>query len=177
MTMRIPAILAVVFLLSIQTAFPQSKNVPQASTRSTPRANYGEYDFTFTTLDGKTIKLSDYAGKVVLVNIWAPWCGPCKMETPGFAKLYKEYKSKGFEILGVAVQTDVNAVRAFLQKYEAPWPIGLNQDVATQYKTYGLPDNYLFNPDGTVARHFVGYTREDVLRPALEEALKKIVRK
>src|SRR5262245_1017651 len=67
-------------------------------------ANYGKYDFTFTTLDGKELRLGDYAGKIVLVNIWAPWCGPCRIETPGFVKMYNEYNRKGFEILGVAVQ-------------------------------------------------------------------------
>src|SRR5437016_13307046 len=71
-------------------------------------ANYGKYDFAFMTLDGKKLKLSDYAGKVVLVNIWAPWCGPCKLETPGFINMYKQYKDRGFEILSVAVNTNEN---------------------------------------------------------------------
>lgn len=165
------ASIMILCVIGLSLAPAQQSNKQTAPPRISPSANYGEYDFSFTTLEGKTVKLSDYAGKVVLVNIWAPWCGPCKMETPGFAKLYREYKSKGFEILGVAAQTTPEDVKAFLQKYDAPWPIGVKQEVAVQYKTYGLPDNYLFNPDGSVARHFVGYTREELLRPAIEEAL------
>ena len=138
-------------------------------------ANYGKYDFSFTTLDGKKIHLSDYAGKAVLVNIWAPWCGPCRIETPGFLKMYDEYKAKGFEIIGVAVQTNEGDVRSFIAKENISWPVGIEDDVAVKYGTYGLPDNYLFNPDGTVQKHFIGYTREESLRPNIEEALKKII--
>lgn len=137
-------------------------------------AEYGKYEFVFTTLDGKKIHLSDYAGKVVLVNIWAPWCGPCRIEIPGFVELYQQYRSKGFEVLGVAVQTNESDVHSFMGKYKIPWPVGINDDVAKSYGTYGLPDNYLFNPDGSLAKRFIGFTREDMLKSALEDALKRI---
>ena len=137
-------------------------------------ANYGKYDFTFTTLDGKILHLGDFAGRIVLVNVWAPWCGPCRIETPGFVKIYDEYKDKGFEILGVAVQTNEGDVRSFIEKEKIRWPIGIKDDVADKYGTYGLPDNYLFGPDGSVLKHFIGFTREESIRPLIEEALKKI---
>lgn len=137
-----------------------------------PKANYGKYDFSYTTLDGKNIKLSDHAGKVVLVNIWAPWCGPCRYETPGFVKLYQEYKDKGFEILGVAVNTNKNDVSEFLQKYNVTWPNGISDEVGQQYGVYGIPENNLFGPDGALIKKFVGYTREDQLRPLIDAALK-----
>ncbi len=89
-----------------------------------PRADYGKYEFSLTTLEGKSIKLSDYAGKVVLVNLWAPWCGPCKVEMPGFAKLHEKYADKGFEIISVAVQTNESAVRSFIEKTPLNWPVG-----------------------------------------------------
>jgi thiol-disulfide isomerase/thioredoxin len=133
-----------------------------------PKADYGKYAFTFSTLEGKKISLADYAGKAVLVNIWAPWCGPCRKEAPGFLKLYKEYKSKGFEILSVAVQTNETDVRSFVSTYAMPWPVGIRDEVAMAYRTYGLPDNYVFGPDGSVAKHFVGFTSEEALRNVLE---------
>lgn len=111
---------------------------------------------------------------MVLVNIWAPWCGPCKVEIPGFAKLRRKYGGKGFEILGVAVQTSESAVRDFMKDFEMKWPVGLNGDVPAKYGTYGLPDNYLFGPDGKVIKHFVGYTREEALEPLIVDALKKL---
>ncbi len=139
-----------------------------------PSANYGKYDFALTTLEGKSVKLSDYAGKVVLVNIWAPWCGPCKVEMPGFAKLHDKYKERGFEIISVAVQTNESAVRAFIAKTPLGWPVGINDDVAGKYGTYGLPDNYLFLPDGLLAKHFVGFTREEALEPLIQAGLARI---
>jgi thiol-disulfide isomerase/thioredoxin len=139
-----------------------------------PTADYGKYEFSLTTLEGKTIKLSDYAGKVVLVNLWAPWCGPCKVEMPGFAKLHEKYAGKGFEIISVAVQTNESAVRSFIEKTPLSWPVGINEDVAVKYGTYGLPDNYLFLPDGMIAKHFIGYTKEEALEPLIQAGLARI---
>ena len=135
-------------------------------------ANYGKYNFNIRTLDGKAIQLASFAGKVVLVNIWAPWCGPCKSEVPGFVKLYQEYHKKGFEVVGVAVQTNESDVRNFIQKYSLPWPNAIADSVAKVYGTYGLPDNYLFNKQGGLIKRFIGLTKEEALRPLIEEALK-----
>jgi len=135
-------------------------------------ANFGKYEFTLKTLDGRTIQLSDYTGKVVLVNIWAPWCGPCRMETPGFVKLYDQYRKNGFEIIGVAVETNEKDVQAFIGKYNVRWHIGIDDKIARAYGTYGLPDNFLFGPDGKVIKHFVGFTSEETLRSLIEGVLK-----
>ncbi len=136
-------------------------------------ANYGKYNFQLTTLDGKKLSLADYAGKVVLVSIWAPWCGPCRKETPGFVKLYEEFKNKGFEILGVAAQTNESDVRSFIEEYHLAWPVGISDEVARNYGTYGLPDNFLFKPDGSLMKHSVGFMQEQLLRSMVEDALKK----
>jgi len=171
--------LFIVALITVATCWTlyafQSSKTP-ATKVSKPSANYGKYEFSYTTLDGKKLRLSDYAGKAVLVNIWAPWCGPCKLETPGFVKVYKEYRDRGFEILSVAVNTNENDVRAFIQKYGVQFPVGINDNVGRQYGTYGIPDNYLFNPDGSLAKRFVGYTKEHALLPLLEEALKSVAK-
>lgn len=137
-------------------------------------ANYGKYDFTLKTLDGHTIRLSDYSGKVVLVNIWVPWCGPCRMETPGFVKLYEQYQNHGFEIVSVAVETNEKDVEAFIKKYSVRWPVGMDDEIAHAYGTYGLPDNFLFGPDGKVIKHFVGFTNEETLKPLIENTLKRL---
>lgn len=135
------------------------------------KADYGKYDFHLKTLDGETIRLSDHAGKVVLVNIWAPWCGPCRMEAPGFVKLYQQYRNRGFEVIGVAVETNEEAVREFIKTYNIEWPVGVGDDVARAYGTYGLPDNLLFAPDGKLIKHFVGFTQEAALGPYIQKAL------
>jgi thiol-disulfide isomerase/thioredoxin len=154
-----------------QAATPAGKDT---TAPAKPRADYGKYEFTLTTLEGKTVKLSDYAGKVVLVNLWAPWCGPCKIEMPGFVKLHEKYKAQGFEIVSVAVQTNESAVRSFIEKTPLPWAVGINDDVAGKYGTYGLPDNYVFLPDGMLAKRFIGYTKEEALEPVIQAGLKRI---
>ncbi len=135
------------------------------------KVNLGRYDFRLETTDGRTIRLSDYGGKVVLVNIWAPWCGPCRLETPGFVKLYEDLNSKGFAIIGVAVQTNSKNVESFIEEYKIRWPIGIDDNIARSYGTYGLPDNYLFAADVSLIKHFVGLTDEETLRPLIERAL------
>lgn len=137
-------------------------------------ANYGKYNFSFRTLDGKALKLSDYAGKIVLVNIWAPWCSPCKMETPGFVRLYEKYYLKGFEIIGIAVQTNESDVRAFMEKCKVRWQVGIKNEIAKAYGTYGIPDSYLFRLDGALIKEFVGYASEEALEPLIKEALKSV---
>lgn len=186
MRIHAPAAAAIVAaaLFAHAAALPQSKpdaskdarGGPAQAARSAEKssANYGKYDFTLTTLEGKALKLSDYAGKVVLVNLWAPWCGPCKVEMPGFAKLHEKYKAQGFEIISVAVQTNESAVRSFIEKTPLAWPVGINDDVAAKYGTYGLPDNYLFLPDGMMTKRFIGYTKEEALEPLIQAGLKRI---
>ncbi len=179
---RAAALISAVALMTVaigrtanaQQKAPAGKKTAGEKAAPVVSANYGKYDFSLTTMEGKEIRLSDFAGKVVLVNLWAPWCGPCKIEMPGFAKLHEKYKDQGFEIISVAVQTNETAVRDYLQKFDMNWPVGMKDDVAKQYATYGLPDNYLFLPDGMMTRHFIGFTKEEVLEPLIQAGIKRI---
>jgi len=173
---RIIIILIILLSFSVDafsSAQQKSKKHPQKKKESVAKvtANYGKYEFSFRTLDGKTIRLSDYSGKIVLVNIWAPWCSPCKKETQGFVKLYEQYHKKGFEILGVAVQTSESEVRAFMSEHKVHWLIGIKDEIAKIYGTYGIPDSYLFRSDGSLVKEFVGFASEEALEPLLKETL------
>jgi cytochrome c-type biogenesis protein len=153
-------------------ASPSEINPPQSEENDkNVKADYGKFDFEITTLSGKKISLSDYSGKVVLVNIWAPWCGPCRGETPGFVKIYNKYKDKGFEIIGVAVQTNKEDVQDFIYEHKITYNTGISNEVAERYGTFGIPDNYLFTPDGKVFQHFVGFTDEKKLESAIQQIL------
>ncbi|MEK7263741.1 MAG: TlpA disulfide reductase family protein [Bacteroidota bacterium] len=138
---------------------------------SATKANFGNYNFSYSLLNGKNVSLSDFGGKIVLVNIWAPWCGPCKLETPGFVKLYEKYKERGFEIVSVGVSTDEDDVKEFVKKYKITFPVGISDEVGTQYGTRGIPDNFLFSREGKLVKHFSGYTDEKKLEEALTELL------
>ncbi|MFQ5798113.1 MAG: cytochrome c biogenesis protein CcdA [Bacteroidota bacterium] len=137
------------------------------------KADYGKYEFTLETLEGKTISLSEFGGKIVLVNFWAPWCGPCKQEMPGFERLYEKYQDRGFVIIGVAVQTTIRDIKEFLAEEPVSYLIGMKDEVAEQYGIFGLPDSYLFAPDGSLHKRFFGYTTEDKLEKELQKVLAK----
>jgi peroxiredoxin len=122
--------------------------------------------FTLKGLDGKDINLADYNGKVVLLNFWATWCPPCKMEIPHFNELVQQYGPKGFVVLGVSV--DKGGV-AIVQKFKAGSPVNYqvvmdNGQVANKYQTLlpeedrgGIPNTFLIDRTGTIRKTFVGY--------------------
>jgi thiol-disulfide isomerase/thioredoxin len=139
-----------------------------------PAANYGKYNFSFRTAEGKLRHLSEFAGKVVLVNLWTTPCAPCTLEAEGFSGIYDKYHRKGFEILSIAVTASEGDVRSFITTTDASWPVGMGVDIVGVFNAYALPDNYLFLPDGTLAKHFVGYLKESVLQPVLIDALRRI---
>lgn len=120
------------------------------------------------TLDGKEVKLSDYKGKVVLVNFWASWCPPCKEEMPIFEKVYQKYNDKNFVILAVNMDTSEGALKEFLEKNRYSFPIvRIKGEVGLNIP--GLPTSYLVDKDGSVKKIRLGIYRE------LEEDLSKLL--
>ncbi len=115
-------------------------------------------DFELQTLDGKTMKLADLRGKAVLLNFWATWCEPCKIEIPWFVELQKQYGPQGFQIVGVAMDEDSNEeVAKFAQKMSINYPIVLGKESVEQ--SYGgvgvLPVTFFVDRDGKlIAREF-----------------------
>ncbi len=136
-------------------------------------ASYGDWDFTLTSIDGEPLKLSDYQGKVVLVNFWATWCGPCVVETPSLVRVYNKYKSRGFAVIGVALQSEENGVKEFIKRYRVPYAVGRDatSEVSLRYQVFALPSSFLFSPEGKVKRAFTGFVAEDTLERELQKLL------
>ncbi len=153
----------------------QRRRVPPAGQEQDHRApaplHYGANDFSLKTLEGSTVTLSSYAGRVVLVTIFSPSCGPCTSEADGLAKVYAEFHRRGFDILGVGVTTSETEMRTFVRDHGLRWTFGINDLVPKQFGMVGLPDHYLFDRDGTVLEHYVGYLRADILRDRLRPLL------
>jgi peroxiredoxin len=123
--------------------------LPAASLAAKDRAP----DFDMKTLEGGSISLSDYNGKYVLLNFWATWCGPCKIEMPSMEALYTKFKSKNFEIL--AVSNDIfgaKVVKPFVDAHNMTFPVSLDQDlkVSSRYGVMSLPTTFLIDPKGTI---------------------------
>jgi cytochrome c biogenesis protein CcmG, thiol:disulfide interchange protein DsbE len=112
------------------------------------------------TLEGRPFDLADWRGQVVLVNIWASWCGPCRQELPLLAAAYSSLQARGLHLVGIDVRDAPGRARAFLQQYGggAPWPSVQDPDGerAVDWGTYALPESYLVDRDGTVIGKAVG---------------------
>src|SRR5581483_11144880 len=111
-------------------------------------------DFTLTDASGQYVKLSNYKGKVVLLNFWATWCGPCTLEIPWFEQFEQQYKSKGFEVLGVSMDEDGwSAVKPYMTEHKLNYRILLGDDSVSQL--YGgldaLPTTFIIDRDGRFA--------------------------
>ncbi|MCD8184677.1 MAG: AhpC/TSA family protein [Bacteroides sp.] len=133
-------------------------------------------DFEMQTPEGKDVKLSDYAGKgkVVLVDFWASWCGPCRREMPNLVEAYAKYKNKGFEIVGVSLDQNGEAWKEGIKKLNITWPQMSdlkywNNEGARLYAVSSIPHTVLIDADGTIlARGLHG----DELQEKLAEVIK-----
>jgi thiol-disulfide isomerase/thioredoxin len=127
--------------------------------------------FELRAIDGGTWKLSDNSGKVVLINFWATWCGPCRQETPALVRVANAYRSHGFEIAGVAVDNaGPDAIRRFARRYEVPYPMLLSTpEMAEEIQV--LPTSLLVDRRGRVAKVYQGAISQRMLRSDVEQLL------
>ena len=118
-------------------------------------------EFALKDANGQTVHLSDYRGKVILLDFWATWCGPCKVEIPWFMEFQQEFKDKGFAVLGVSMDEDGwTAVKPYLQQLKVNYRILLGNDmVGDQYGGVdSLPTTFLIDRQGRIASTHVGLT-------------------
>jgi peroxiredoxin len=118
-------------------------------------------DFMLKDINGRDTKLSEYRGKVVLIEFWAKWCPPCRASVPELVALQEKYKNKGFVVLGISVDEGRDlpvALTAFSKEFSINYPILLgNENVAKSYNVKSIPMSFLINKEGKIANIFMGY--------------------
>ncbi len=140
-------------------ARPSSGPIGQAAT-----------DFTVTTLDGQTMKLSDFRGHPVVLNFWASWCGPCREEMPLLSKTYEEQKDSGLIILAVNMQESAATARRYAEQNKLPFTIALDEkgEVSGQYRVRSLPTTYFIDAEGVIQSWQTGTLSKMLLDRHLE---------
>jgi peroxiredoxin len=119
-------------------------------------------DFRLVDLDGNQVRLSDYAGRPVLINFWATWCGPCEIEMPIIEDAYQAHQSDGLAVLAVAVDDNPDSVRRFFAERELTFPPLLDDgSVSRTYQVFGLPTSYFVAADGNIAAVHMGLLTKD----------------
>jgi thiol-disulfide isomerase/thioredoxin len=117
-------------------------------------------NFTVKDMNGASVRLADYKGKVILLNFWATWCPPCKAELPGMIALYDQYKDKGFVILGISGDDDAPTLRAFAEEWKIKYPMIVGRDETDLLDAYGpifgYPISVLVGRDGAVCGRRIG---------------------
>jgi thiol-disulfide isomerase/thioredoxin len=131
--------------------------------KSSTSSSIKSTDFTLEQMGGGKITLSEQKGKVVLVDFWATWCGPCKIAIPYIINIYNTYKDQGLIVLGVSLDQERSDLDKFVKDQPIPYPILYgNPDVARAYDVQGIPTMVIFDKKGKVAYREVGFSTENI---------------
>ena len=128
-----------------------------ASAKAAPNAQAP--DFTLRQIDGPNLRLGEQRGRVVLVNFWATWCGPCRVELPHLSRLHDKYRSSGLLLLGVNIDEDPTVAKALVSKMGLTFPVLLDskKEVVGNYDLNAMPATVLIDRDGRVRHLHRGY--------------------
>ena len=132
-------------------------------------------DFTLTDMSGAPVRLADYRGRVILLNFWATWCGPCKVEIPDFVEVYNEYRDQGLVILGVLNLDDPSndQLRAFATEYQMNYPVFRAHDDFAEANgpVWGLPTTLVIDREGTICSKHMGLVTKETVEREIKRLL------
>lgn len=136
-------------------------------------------DYSAPLLSGEEVSLSEQRGRVVLVNIWATWCGPCRVEMPPIQQVYERYRDEGFSVLAVSVDAGPGhreKVRRFVEEYGLDFPVLLDPEgrVTRVFQTVGVPETFVLDREGRIVKRLIGATdwNSAAHRALIEELLR-----
>ncbi len=129
-----------------------------------PNAKPANLNFTLKDLDGRDVKLSSYKGKVILLNFWATWCGPCKIEIPWFNEFHQKYKDRGLVVVGISADDTVEQLKPFVADHKMTYPVlvGLGRDDVQEAlgPVWGLPTTIIISRDGKACHKHIGIAKK-----------------
>jgi thiol-disulfide isomerase/thioredoxin len=146
-----------------------------ASAKCDPKAKPARLDFTVKDMSGQDVRFSDYKGKVVLLNFWATWCGPCKYEIPLFVELQEKYRDRGVAFLGLSVDDTVDKLKPFAEQYRINYPVlvGLGRDDVQDAfgPIWGIPVTFMIGRDGRICKRHMGIATKEQFEREIESLL------
>jgi thiol-disulfide isomerase/thioredoxin len=129
--------------------------------------------FSLTDLNGRKLELADHKGKVILLDFWATWCGPCRIEIPGFVRLQERYRDQGLVVIGISLDDSPEPVRDFYREFRMNYAVAMGNDRVTELYggIIGLPTTFLIGRDGRIYSRHIGGTDVSVFEDEIKELL------
>lgn len=126
-----------------------------------------------TSFDGKVFSLEAVKGRPVVINFWASWCGPCRLEAEGLEKAYQMFRGKGVEFIGVAIQDTPESAMKFIEEYGLTYPNGLDAkgEIAEAYEVFGVPKTVIVAKDGNLSFIYLGAITLDILSSEIKRVI------
>lgn len=163
-------------------ASSSSTGAPEAAREARPTAADDKGDdgkvvpapgLKITAFDGKAFSLDAVKGRPVVINFWASWCGPCRLEAEGLEKAYQMFKGRGVEFIGVATQDNPESAKKFIEEYGLTYPNGLDVkgDIAQAYDVFGVPKTVIVAKDGNLSYIHLGTITLDILTNEIKRVI------
>lgn len=166
------AVVALFLSTSLAAAPRQSPVAISDGAGCTPKVVTAKLNFTLKDQGDRKVKLTDFKGKVIVLNFWATWCGPCKTEIPAFVELQTRYESQGVQFVGVSVDDPVAKLRPYIAELSMNYPVLQGRSNGGLLDAYGplaaVPTTYLIKRDGSVCKRHSGEVSKDVLERELK---------
>lgn len=167
--MKRRSLLCISLLLCLVLVACKGKKEETEEANKTPEKGDVAVDVLLHDLDGKTVKLSQFKGKVIILNFWATWCPPCREEMPSMDAMYKKFKGTDLVMLPVSIDDNTETIREFMKKnnYEMPAYHDANREAGSVYGITGVPETFLIDRKNIIAEKFIGpvdWSKPDVLQ-------------